>query len=116
MTKEYEGDEFALRCPAPRRRRETIELAHGGGGRLMHDLIDNVFARNLRDPELDTDRDGALVDSSQIERLAFTTDSYVVDPLFFPGGNIGDLAVYGTVNDRAMCGAVPRYLSAAFIL
>jgi hydrogenase expression/formation protein HypE len=101
-------------CPLPRGPRE-VQLGHGGGGELMRQLIEQVFAANLRDPELDTERDGAALALGGAP-LAFTTDCYVVSPLEFPGGDIGALAVYGTVNDLAMCGARPSHLSAGFIL
>lgn len=102
-------------CPLPLHDYPTILLAHGGGGRLMHDLIEKIFVASFDNPELESHHDGALINPGK-GRLVFTTDSYVVDPLFFPGGNIGTLAVYGTVNDLAMCGACPKYLSAGFIL
>jgi hydrogenase expression/formation protein HypE len=92
-------------------REDRITLAHGAGGKATHTLIEAVFLEAFRNPLLEPLEDGAVVDG-----LAFTTDSYVVTPLFFPGGDIGDLAVNGTVNDLAMCGARPRYLSAGFIL
>ena len=91
-------------------------LAHGGGGRLMHQLIERVFLPAFRNPLLDTGHDAAVLEAGGGVRLAFTTDSYVVRPLFFPGGDIGSLAVNGTVNDLAMCGARPPFLSAAFII
>ncbi|MBI4677950.1 MAG: hydrogenase expression/formation protein HypE [Elusimicrobia bacterium] len=94
---------------------KQILLAHGGGGRLMHQLLDDVFLPAFADPALETRHDGAVVEVGKT-RLAFTTDSYVVQPLFFPGGDIGSLAVHGTVNDLAMCGARPLYLSAGCIL
>jgi hydrogenase expression/formation protein HypE len=94
---------------------ELIRLAHGAGGRLTGELVEELFLDRFRNPELAT-----LSDSSRLEtgpgRLYFTTDSYVVSPLFFPGGDIGSLAVHGTVNDLAMNGARPLYLSAGFIL
>jgi len=90
-------------------------MAHGGGGRLMQQLIERMFLRAFANPLLETRHDGAVI-PIQSRRLAFTTDSYVVRPLFFPGGDIGTLAVNGTVNDLAMCGARPRWLSAGFIL
>ena len=93
----------------------NVILAHGGGGRLMHQLIEQVFMRAFGDPALAVRHDGAVVDSDST-RVAISTDSYVVNPLFFPGGDIGSLAVHGTVNDLAMCGARPLYLSAGFIL
>jgi hydrogenase expression/formation protein HypE len=106
---------FNMQCPIPLTEYPHILLAHGGGGRLMHQLIDNIFAASFAGSQQETNHDGAVV-SMPGSRLAFTTDSYVVHPLFFPGGDIGSLAVYGTVNDLAMCGARPLYLSAAFIL
>jgi len=103
----------------PRVREERITRAHGAGGKATHTLIEAVFLEAFRNPQLEPLGDGALlsVDSApESTRLAFTTDSYVVSPLFFPGGDIGDLAVNGTVNDLAMCGATPRWLSVGFIL
>jgi hydrogenase expression/formation protein HypE len=94
---------------------ERIQLAHGGGGRLTQQLINEIFRPAFSNPALDAQHDGALLEVNGV-RLAFTTDSFVVRPLIFPGGNIGDLAVNGTVNDLAMCGARPLYLSAGFIL
>jgi len=102
-------------CPLPLTDHPHIMLAHGGGGRLMHQLIERVFLPAFRNPALDQRHDGAVVMVDGL-RLAFTTDSYVVQPLFFPGGDIGTLAINGTVNDLAMCGARPRWLSAGFIL
>ncbi|MGB0083772.1 MAG: hydrogenase expression/formation protein HypE [Rhodomicrobiaceae bacterium] len=97
-----------------------VTLAHGGGGKAMRDLIDDVFIAPLDNPALAPLEDQARVDLSLFaalgDRLAFTTDSFVVDPLFFPGGDIGKLAVYGTVNDLAVGGAVPLYLSCAVII
>jgi len=104
-----------LNCPLPLVRGEKILLAHGGGGRLTTELIESIFLPAFANPALDARHDGATFMAGGA-RLAFTTDSYVVRPLIFPGGNIGDLAVNGTVNDLAMCGARPRWLSAAFIL
>jgi hydrogenase expression/formation protein HypE len=94
---------------------QKIMLAHGGGGRLMHQLIDDLFITILVDPEYDAKHDAAICTAGGA-KLAFTTDSFVVDPLFFPGGDIGSLAVWGTVNDLAMCGARPLYLSVGFII
>lgn len=91
---------------------DRIVLGHGSGGRLMHELIREHFGPAFG---LDGFGDSAILDMSQ-KRLAFTTDSYVVSPLFFPGGNIGELAVYGTVNDLAVSGASPLFLSAGFII
>jgi hydrogenase expression/formation protein HypE len=98
---------------------ETVLLAHGSGGQLSHELVERVFSRHFDNPILATLNDAALLDAlSSVDgaRLAFTTDSYVISPLFFPGGDIGKLAVCGTVNDLAVVGAQPRYLSAAYIL
>lgn len=94
---------------------ERIQLAHGSGGKLSHDLVSQVMWPAFANPILGEMHDGARLSVHGAE-LAFTTDSYVVKPLFFPGGNIGKLAVCGTVNDLAMTGAVPLYLSAAFVL
>ena len=102
--------EFA--CPFPITRYPRILMAHGGGGRLMQQLIREVFAAAFGP----TDGHDAAVLDLPGARLAFTTDSYVVQPLFFPGGDIGDLAVNGTVNDLAMSGARPLWLSCGFIL
>ena len=102
-------------CPAPIAQYPQVLLAHGGGGRLTHQLIENLFLPSFRNPALEARHDGAVVDVGGT-RLAFTTDSYVVQPLFFPGGDIGSLAIYGTVNDLAMCGARPLHLSVGLIL
>ena len=107
--------EFSLNCPVPKNDDAKVLLAHGGGGRLMQQLIGNVFLPALCSPQLAALHDGAVMPFGGA-RLAFTTDSYVVRPLFFPGGDIGTLAVSGTVNDLAMCGARPLFLSAGFIL
>ncbi|MEW5795315.1 MAG: hydrogenase expression/formation protein HypE [Candidatus Zixiibacteriota bacterium] len=92
-----------------------ILLAHGGGGRLSWQLIREIFVPAFGDTEFDASHDGVILEMP-VTRLAYTTDSFVVRPLFFPGGDIGKLAVCGTVNDLAMCGAEPLYLSAGFIL
>src|SRR5512147_192562 len=106
---------FEPACPLPITGKKTVQLAHGGGGRLMQQLIRDVFVRSFGDPLSTHLHDGATWPVSE-GTLAFTTDSYVVQPLFFPGGDIGSLAVHGTVNDLAMCGAKPLWLSAGFIL
>ncbi len=93
---------------------EKILLAHGSGGKLAHELVEKSFVQAFDNPLLAKLDDSAVFDFSG--RLAFTTDSYVVSPIFFPGGDIGKLAVYGTVNDLAMCGAKPLYLSLSFII
>jgi len=107
-------DPFALNCPVPLRH-DTIQLAHGGGGRVMRALLEEFTLPAFSNPALETRHDSAVLPLGG-ERLAFTTDTFVVHPRFFPGGDIGELAVYGTVNDLAMGGAVPLYLSCAFIL
>jgi hydrogenase expression/formation protein HypE len=104
-----------LACPLPLRDHPTVQMAHGGGGRLSQELIESLFIKTFDNPVLDTLHDGALLEAGG-GRLAFSTDSFVIRPLFFPGGNIGSLAVHGTVNDVAMCGARPLVISAAFIL
>jgi hydrogenase expression/formation protein HypE len=106
---------FEPACPLPTSEKKTVQLAHGGGGRMMQELIQDIFVRAFQNPMLASLHDGA---TWPVEKgtLAFTTDSYVVRPLFFPGGDIGSLAVHGTINDLAMCGAKPLYLSAGFIL
>ena len=107
--------EFAWNCPLPLTDYPVVMLAHGGGGRLMDELIEKMVRPAFNNPWLDQRQDGALI-ALNGQRLAFTTDSYVVRPLFFPGGDIGTLAINGTVNDLVMCGARPLYLSASFII
>lgn len=104
-----------ISCPIPLSDYPTVQLAHGGGGTLMHQLIDRIFRAAFRNEYLDAQLDSTVLEL-QGKRVAFSTDSYVVRPLTFPGGDIGTLAVNGTVNDLAMSGARPRYLSAGFIL
>jgi len=94
---------------------DTILLGHGSGGKLTHDLIDRLFAKYFDNPVLRQQSDSALL-KTESSHIAYTTDSFVVDPLFFPGGNIGKLAIAGTVNDLAVSGATPQYISAAFII
>ena len=103
----------------PKIRDQQITLAHGSGGRAMHELVEGLFLEYFRNPLLEPLEDQAVFElhnGAGPVRLAFTTDSYVVTPLFFPGGDIGKLAVNGTINDIAMGGAEPLYLSAGFIL
>jgi len=107
--------DFNLNCPIPKSDYPHVTLAHGGGGKLSHQLIEKMFLPAFKNPALESRHDGAVLDLGGV-RVAFSTDSYVVRPMFFPGGDIGKLAVHGTVNDLAMCGARPRYLSAAVIL
>ncbi len=115
MTQERSDPPTGPLCPLPLTGHTTVQLAHGGGGRLMHQLIAEVFAKAFANPHLETEHDSAVVELAGA-RLAFTTDAYVVKPLFFPGGDIGKLAIYGTVNDLAMAGARPLFLTAAFVL
>jgi len=106
---------LALACPLPLGDHSHIKLAHGGGGRVMQQLIEEVFYAAFDNPLLRRGHDGAELELTH-GRSVITTDSYVVQPLFFPGGDIGSLAVNGTVNDLAMCGAKPQFLTASFIL
>jgi hydrogenase expression/formation protein HypE len=135
------NDEFQLQCPVPLRDHPTVQMAHGGGGRFMRQLIESMFLPAFAEFSPGTQgataglsgsadntvgqanrgtQDAPAHDSAVLEiggaRLAFTTDTFVVSPMFFPGGDIGKLAVYGTVNDLAMAGAKPLYLSAGFVL
>ncbi len=107
--------DFVLSCPLPITDYPTVTLAHGGGGKLMHLLIEKMILPAFNSPLLEARHDGAVFELGGA-RLAFTTDSYVVNPLFFPGGDIGSLAINGTVNDLSMCGARPVYLSCGLIL
>ncbi len=107
---------FSPSCPVPPSRYEQVLMAHGGGGTLMARLLAEVFFPAFANPLLEEEHDGAVVALPNGTRLAFSTDSYVVQPLFFPGGDIGSLAINGTVNDLAMCGARPLCLSAGFII
>lgn len=93
----------------------NILLGHGSGGKLTHDLIKDLFVRYFDNPILKQQTDSALLNINS-KNIAFTTDSYVIDPIFFPDGNIGKLAVCGTVNDLAVSGAIPKYLSVSFII
>ncbi|MBN2681265.1 MAG: hydrogenase expression/formation protein HypE [Bacteroidales bacterium] len=97
------------------RKNDRILLGHGSGGQLSHELIKNVFIKNFSNTELNKQTDSAILKIEDLN-LCFTTDSYVVDPIFFSGGNIGKLAIAGTVNDLAVAGAKPLYLSAGFII
>ncbi|HEX5399791.1 MAG TPA: hydrogenase expression/formation protein HypE, partial [Verrucomicrobiae bacterium] len=125
--------DFNASCPIPIQDYPHVLLAHGGGGKLMHQLIGKMFLEAFGNPLLETQHDAAVFEisagggdassppsfatrASRPPKLAFTTDSYVVRPLFFPGGDIGSMSVHGTVNDLAMAGARPVYLSSAFII
>ncbi len=104
-----------LVCPVPLEPGDRIQLAHGGGGRLTARLIERVLVPAFDNPQLSALDDGATLEVAG-ERLAYTTDSFVVTPPFFPGGDIGSLSIYGTANDLAMCGADPLFFSAGLIL
>lgn len=103
-----------LNCPLPRLDFEVITMGHGSGGLLTNQLLDKVIFEVLQNPILDRRHDGAEIEMNG--KMAFTTDSFVISPVIFPGGNIGELAVNGTVNDLAMSGAIPQYLSLGLIL
>jgi hydrogenase expression/formation protein HypE len=109
------GDMLLGSCPLPRSNYREIVLAHGSGGKLSQQLMQQVVWPQFRNEWLEPLHDGAIFSIADA-RLAFSTDSYVVNPIFFPGGDIGKLAVHGTVNDLAMCGARPLHLSVGFIL
>jgi hydrogenase expression/formation protein HypE len=102
-------------CPLPLVGYPTIVMGHGGGGKLGNELVEHLFLPAFRNPALENLGDAAVLDLSA-GRIAMSTDSFVVQPLFFPGGSIGELAVNGTVNDLAVSGAIPQFLSAGFIL
>lgn len=106
----------AFRRRRPRLRDDIVTLAHGAGGKASAALVDAVFVEAFRNPQLESLGDGAVVALPSGERLALSTDSFVVQPLRFPGGSIGHLAIHGTVNDLAMTGAIPSWISAAFVL
>ncbi len=107
--------EFSLNCPLPITQHDTIQLGHGSGGKMMNDLIGKLFLWAFDNPYLNKLDDQAVVEINGV-RLAVSTDSFVVDPIFFPGGNIGELAVYGTVNDVCMSGGRPLFVAASVIL
>ena len=115
MSSNGESGGFAVSCPLPLTTTDRVLLGHGSGGKMTADLIARYFLPAFRNSYLERLDDQAVLTVGET-RLAFTTDAYVVTPLFFPGGDIGMLAVNGTVNDLAMAGARPLYLSAAFIL
>jgi hydrogenase expression/formation protein HypE len=107
--------DFSASCPIPLSQYPHVLMAHGGGGKLMHRLLEDIFGKAFSNPILDTRHDSAQF-TVPPGRLAMTTDSYVVRPIFFPGGDIGSMAVHGTVNDLAMSGARPLYLTCGFII
>ncbi|MGD0940715.1 MAG: hydrogenase expression/formation protein HypE [Terracidiphilus sp.] len=117
MSDEIKGtpDFAGWSCPLPLADYPTIVMGHGGGGKLGNELVEHLFLPAFRNPELENLGDAAVLELGG-GRLAMSTDSFVVQPLFFPGGSIGELAVNGTVNDLAVSGAEPRFLSASFIL
>jgi hydrogenase expression/formation protein HypE len=106
---------FDFSCPTPALQNEVITMAHGGGGKLTHRLIKEIFIPIFSNEKLTLMHDGAFLPNMNAP-LAFTTDSYVIKPLFFPGGDIGTLSITGTINDLAMCGAKPLYISCGFII
>ena len=114
MTVPITKQSMQLQCPMPKLDFEVITLGHGSGGRLTNKLLDSGVFEVLKNDTLDKRQDAALLNLSG--QVAFTTDSFVISPIFFPGGNIGELAVNGTVNDLAMSGAIPKHLSLAFII
>lgn len=110
--------DFTLNCPVPISKYPHILLGHGSGGRMMQDLLDHIILPILGNDGVKRkpSTDGAIITPPPHHKLVFTTDSFVVNPLVFPGGDIGSLAVHGTINDLAMMGAIPKYLSVALIL
>jgi len=105
---------FDPACPVPITNYDRVTLAHGGGGSLSNQLIEKMFLKEFSNPLLDEGHDGAILELKG--PLAFTTDSFVVHPIFFPGGTIGDLAVNGTINDLVCCGAIPKFISVGMII
>lgn len=105
---------FTLQCPMPELDFEVVTLGHGSGGKLTNDLLDKGVFSLFQNDALQQRHDGAFLDIQG--KIAFTTDSFVINPIFFPGGNIGELSVNGTVNDLAMCGADPKYISLGLII
>ncbi|HKJ45417.1 MAG TPA: hydrogenase expression/formation protein HypE [Balneolales bacterium] len=112
----YQNGIKSFSCPIPITDYKNILLAHGSGGKLTNDLIRKVFLPQFRNNYLEALHDGAILPSLDGRQLTVSTDSFVVDPIFFPGGDIGSLAVHGTLNDIAMCGAQPLYLTVGFII
>ena len=114
METQYSIMKMQLQCPMPKFDFDFITMGHGSGGLLTNKLLDSGVFDILKNDKLDKRHDGAFLKIDG--EIAFSTDSFVISPVFFPGGNIGELAVNGTVNDVAMCGATPKYLSLSFIL
>ena len=104
-----------INCPLPITRYDTIQLSHGSGGKMSNDLISKLFVWAFDNEFLNKQDDQAIININGV-KLAFSTDSFVVDPIFFPGGDIGDLSVNGTINDVAMSGAKPLFLSCGCII
>ncbi len=113
-TKKQRKSKMQLQCPMPKLDHEIVTLGHGSGGLLTNKLLNSGVFEVLKNETLDKRHDGAILNLNG--KTAFTTDSFVIHPIFFPGGNIGELAVNGTVNDLAMCGAIPQFLSLSFII
>lgn len=109
------ADQLNFSCPIPLSGYDKITLAHGGGGSFSYKLLHELIFKYLNSEPLAVEHDGAILDINGV-KLAFSTDSFVIDPIFFPGGNIGELAVYGTVNDIACCGAKPMFISLSLII
>jgi hydrogenase expression/formation protein HypE len=116
MTEAIKPTMEGLSCPIPLPHQERIVMGHGSGGKMMQDLIAKSFIKPLSNPILTASNDGSVISTQGYFRLVVSTDAHVVSPLFFPGGDIGALAICGTVNDVAMMGAKPLYLTASFIL
>jgi len=114
VTEDSKKIKMQLQCPMPKLDFDIITLGHGSGGVLTHNLLNSGVFNILKNDYLDQHHDGAFLQLKS--PVAFSTDSFVITPVIFPGGNIGELAVNGTVNDLAMCGAIPRYLSLSFII
>lgn len=109
------NEALSFQCPFPIEQYPIITMAHGAGGRLTQQLLDDIFRPAFSNAYLEAQHDGAILNLPST-RVAVTTDSFVVHPLFFPGGNIGELAIIGSLNDLAMCAAKPMYITCAFIL
>lgn len=116
MTEKTDLNIQGAACPLPLPKDEQIVMGHGSGGKMMHELIQKMFLPAFENPMLNAGNDAAGVQPNDFTSLAISTDAHVVSPLFFPGGDIGRLAICGTVNDVAMLGATPLYLTASFIL
>ena len=115
VKKNATGQFSGLSCPIPISEYPAVTLAHGGGGKLSQQLIEKLFVSQFQNRYLNAQHDGAVFNVEK-GKIAFSTDSYVIDPIFFPGGDIGKLAITGTINDLAMCGALPLYLSVGLII